>query len=66
MRKGENKTKINRSGRFYSLSDNWYFSVRETTDQGPYFSKPQAENSLKEYLYECKNLSLEKINQAAI
>ena len=39
-----------RSGRFYLVSNQWYFSVREQDDQGPFNSKQSAEDSLKLYL----------------
>ena len=39
-----------RSGRFYYVKNEWFFSVREKEDQGPYSSKVLAELGLKEYL----------------
>lgn len=39
-----------RSGRFYSVADEWYFCVREKQDQGPFPTKVTAEECLKTYL----------------
>lgn len=50
-----------RSSRFYSVVNEWYFSVREEKDQGPYPSKLTAENSLKKYILKKKNFKLNKI-----
>lgn len=50
VRIGENRLSLYRTGRFYSVADMWYFSVRETTDQGPYASKLIAEEQLKIYI----------------
>ena len=44
-RLGEKEVQPYRSGRFYSVSNSWFFSVRETTDQGPYLTKLDAEKS---------------------
>lgn len=49
-RKGEEKESPCRSGRYYTISNEWYFSVRETKDCGPYASKELAEEALKIYL----------------
>jgi len=66
----ENKSKIRcgdkmvaayRSGRFYSIANEWYFSVRETTDQGPYPTKLAAEDSLKTYLLDNEYFIKDKI-----
>ena len=50
IRVGEKRVTPYRTGRFYSVADEWYFSVRETTDQGPYASKLIAEEQLKNYI----------------
>lgn len=39
-----------RAGRFYSIGNYWYFSVRGTSDQGPYISRKSAELALEEFL----------------
>ena len=39
-----------RAGRFYAIGNYWYFSVRGTSDQGPYISRRSAELALEEYL----------------
>lgn len=59
-RSGEKKESLYRSGRFYSVSNEWYFSVRETDDQGPYLNKLTAEKGLKDYLLDYEHFSVEK------
>ncbi len=49
-RHGDKQVSPYRSGRFYAVANEWYFSVRETGDQGPYTSKLVAEENLKTYL----------------
>ncbi len=49
-RDGEETDAVFRSGRFYCVETEWYFSVREQSDQGPYSSKLSAEQGLKTYL----------------
>lgn len=39
-----------RSGRFYVISEKWYFLARDYQDQGPFDSKTQAEFALKKFL----------------
>jgi len=48
--KGEQTNPHFRSGRFYTVDNEWYFSVREQQDQGPFPTKESAENHLKTYL----------------
>lgn len=57
----ENKSKPYRSGRFYIVADEWFFSVRETEDQGPYSSKLIAEESLKNYLSDHESFKVKKV-----
>lgn len=61
MRSGENRFTPYRSGRFYSVDNEWYFSVRETEDQGPFSSKLSAENGLKTYLSDFEHFNANKI-----
>jgi len=49
-RSGENTQSAYRTSRFYCVATQWYFSVREKEDQGPYSSKLSAEKELKMYL----------------
>lgn len=56
----ENKSKPYRSGRFYIIADEWFYSVRETEDQGPYSSKQTAEDSLKIYLSDSESFETRK------
>jgi hypothetical protein len=39
-----------RSARFFKEGDNWYFSTREGTMEGPFWELAEAENRLKEYV----------------
>jgi len=52
-----------RSGRFYSVASEWFFSVREQEDQGPYDSKQVAEQNLKIYLLVREHMSSNKTKQ---
>ena len=36
--------------RFFSANEQWYFSTRETADQGPFNSRPSAEEEFNVYL----------------
>ena len=58
---GEKRNLSYRSSRFYSVANEWYFSVREDKDRGPYQSKLAAENSLKKYILNKKDFKLNKI-----
>ena len=49
-RNGEDTRSHFRSGRFYSIANEWYFCVREQQDQGPFPTKESAESQLKTYL----------------
>lgn len=60
-RQGEEFESPYRSGRFYSVANEWYFSVRETDDQGPFTSKLSAEKNLKNYLMDCEHFDTKKV-----
>jgi len=47
--------------RFYSVANEWYFSVREGEDKGPYASKLAAESKLKRYLLNKEHFELNKM-----
>ena len=51
-----------RTGRFYSVDNEWFFSVREVGEQGPYFSKLSAEVGLKMYLLDMDHFKANKTN----
>ncbi|PCJ17522.1 MAG: hypothetical protein COB04_08705 [Gammaproteobacteria bacterium] len=38
------------SARFYSVNSDWYFSVRECEDKGPYRSKADAEQAFGDFV----------------
>ncbi|MCW8901292.1 MAG: DUF6316 family protein [Gammaproteobacteria bacterium] len=50
-----------RSGRFYSVANEWYFCVREKEDQGPFSSKALAEESLITYLMDYESFNTKNI-----
>ena len=66
IRCGDKQVSPYRSGRYYSVANEWYFSVRETVDQGPYPSKLAAENSLKTYLLDREHFSENKISNSKL
>jgi hypothetical protein len=49
-RKGETGNIPFRSGRFYSVGNEWYFAVRRGMDQGPYNSRQEARTALAEFI----------------
>ena len=46
-----------RTSRFYTLENEWYFSVRETDDQGPFINKLSAEEGLELYISDCQHFN---------
>ena len=54
-RSGEKVLSPYRSGRFYTVANEWYFSVRDSEDQGPYSSKCAAEQNLVDYLIDSEH-----------
>lgn len=62
IRCGDKQVSPYRSGRFYSIANEWYFSVREAKDQGPYSSKLIAEDNLKTYLLDHEHFNKNKMN----
>lgn len=61
-RSGDTSESPYRTGRFYSVDNEWFFSVREVGEQGPYFSKLSAEIGLKMYLLDMEHFKMNKIN----
>jgi len=55
-RAGENCALPFRTGRFFNVGAQWYFSTREATDQGPYIDKRDAEYALSRYVESCQSL----------
>jgi hypothetical protein len=39
-----------RTGRFFNVGGNWYFTTPEAIDQGPYASRQEAEAALVHFL----------------
>ena len=60
-REGEEINPQFRSGRFYSIANEWYFCVREQQDQGPFPTKETAEDNLKTYLMDYSHFNSGKI-----
>ncbi|MGD8407064.1 MAG: DUF6316 family protein [Thiohalophilus sp.] len=53
-RTGEDGSIPFRSGRFFNIDANWYFSCREGQDIGPYPSRAEAEAALSLYIRKIK------------
>ena len=49
-RSGDKTAQPYRTSRFYTIANEWFFSVRETADQGPFMSKENAEEGLEIYI----------------
>ena len=49
-RHGENGGVPFRTGRYYTIDNEWWFAIRRGPDQGPYDSKSAARKALIEYL----------------
>ncbi|MFO7602789.1 MAG: DUF6316 family protein [Gammaproteobacteria bacterium] len=49
-RQGESGSIPFRTGRFFCVDAAWYFACREGLDHGPYYSKPEAETALRDFL----------------
>lgn len=49
-RHAETSTIPFRTGRFYSVENEWWFAIRRGPDQGPYESKVAAKKSLIGYI----------------
>ena len=56
-RDGETGVVPFRSGRFFVVSNNWYFTTREGIDKGPYNSRTAANVALDEFVGHCKKLN---------
>jgi hypothetical protein len=50
FRQGESGNIPFRSGRFYNIDSQWYFSSREQSDIGPFHNKEEAHQALAIYL----------------
>lgn len=59
-RSGDTSKSPYRTGRFYSVDNEWFFTVREVGEQGPYFSKLSAEIGLKMYLLDMEHFDSKK------
>ncbi len=59
-RSGDTSESPYRTGRFYSVDNEWFFYVREVGEQGPYFSKLSGEIGLKMYLFDMEHFKMQK------
>ncbi len=50
VRSGEGEKTWFRADRFFHINDKWFFFTRENTQEGPFFSKREAEMELMLYL----------------
>ncbi len=57
-RKGETGGIPFRTGRFFSVSGQWFFASREGVDHGPYLSRPEAEKALSNFLNDVETTGL--------
>ena len=57
---GDKQDQPYRTSRFYSVANEWFFSVRETEDQGPYRNKLSAEEGLKVYVDDYQHFNNKK------
>ena len=64
LRLGEKEIQPYRSGRFYSVANEWFFAVRETNDMGPYETKLEAEKQLENYISDLKQFGENKVKQS--
>ena len=49
-RKGEQGSVPFRSGRYFNIDAQWYFTCRDGIDYGPFNSKDHAETALRQHL----------------
>lgn len=49
-RRGEDGPVPFRTGRYFAVGASWYFACREGLDRGPYGSRDDAREALKEHL----------------
>ena len=56
-RHGESGAVPFRSGRYFVVANQWYFSTREGFNKGPYSTKGTAENALDTFIDRCKKVN---------
>ena len=56
-RAGDKQVQPYRTSRFYTVANEWFFSVRETDDQGPFINKISAEEGLGVYVSDCQHFN---------
>ena len=52
---GDKQAQPYRTSRFYTVANEWFFSVREAGDQGPFINKLSAEEGLEMYISNCQH-----------
>ncbi|MDR9436163.1 MAG: DUF6316 family protein [Thiohalophilus sp.] len=45
-----------RSGRFFNIGSQWYFTCREGIDRGPFSTRHMAELALSEHIENCRHV----------
>jgi len=60
VRTGETTKNWFRSERFMHVNDQWFFSTREMTEEGPFSSKEDAEMELLLYIRHANDNSFKK------
>ena len=53
----DKQSQPSRTSRFYTVGNEWFFSVRETGDQGPFINKLSAEEGLEVYISDCQHFN---------
>jgi len=56
-RHGESGNIPFRSGRFYNVDSEWYYTSREHSDIGPFHDREQADEALNIFLQDVANLN---------
>ena len=64
-REGENEKHWFRSGRFFVVNRDWYFTTREKIDVGPFGSEAGAQQGLKLFIEKMQSHKLADPNAAA-
>ena len=54
---GDNQALPYRTSRVYAVANEWFFSVREAADQGPFMNKLSAEEGLEIYVSDCQHFN---------
>lgn len=62
VRSGESDKSWFRCDRFTHINDEWFFTTREMTEEGPFSSRQEAENALILYIRHANDLFFKNTN----